>query len=88
MPHFSGGTTHAMPAPARPKIYHITHMDNLPTIIGQGGLFSDARMIAAGGPVTAIGMASIKARRLDLRCAAIRAIRSASMSRSIFVLDR
>ena len=49
-----------MPAPARPKIYHITHMDNLPTIVGQGGLFSDARMIAAGGPVTAIGMASIK----------------------------
>lgn len=70
LPHFSGGTTHAMPAPARPKIYHITHMDNLPTIVGQGGLFSDARMIAAGGPVTAIGMASIKARRMGLpvRC--------------------
>ncbi|KAK0348152.1 hypothetical protein LTR94_038363, partial [Friedmanniomyces endolithicus] len=45
-------------------------MDNLPTIVGQGGLFSDARMIAAGGPVTAIGMASIKARRMGLpvRC--------------------
>lgn len=59
-----------MPAPADPKIYHITHLDNLAAVIAQGGLRSDAQMIAAGGPATAIGMASIKARRqqLPVRC--------------------
>lgn len=59
-----------MPAPARPKIYHITHVDNLANLITAGALQSDARMIAAGGPATTIGMASIKQRRLALpvRC--------------------
>lgn len=59
-----------MPAPAQPKIYHITHINNLASIIGAGGLRSDARMIADGAGVTAIGMASIKQRRLTLpvRC--------------------
>lgn len=39
-------------------------------MIARGGLFSDAQMIAAGGPQTAIGMATIKQRRLALpvRC--------------------
>ncbi len=55
-----------MPAPAHPKIYHITHVDNLPTIIADGALFSDAVMIARGGPAAAIGMSSIKERRLAL----------------------
>lgn len=59
-----------MPAPARPKIYHITHVDNLANLVAAGALQSDARMIASGGPATTIGMASIKERRLALpvRC--------------------
>lgn len=59
-----------MPAPARPKIYHITHVDNLANLVATGALLSDARMIASGGPATTIGMASIKERRLALpvRC--------------------
>jgi len=52
--------------PTQPKIYHITHVDNLPSIIGEGGLLSDATMIARGGPCKAIGMSSIKQRRLEL----------------------
>lgn len=52
--------------PVRPKIYHITHVDNLLSIVGDGHLVSDATMIARGGPATAIGMSSIKQRRLAL----------------------
>jgi len=52
--------------PAQPKIFHITHVDNLPRIIAAGGLVSDAAMIAAGGPAASIGMSSIKQRRLTL----------------------
>lgn len=52
--------------PAQPKIYHITHVDNLPSIIADGGLVSDAAMIERGGPTTAIGMSDIKQRRLGL----------------------
>jgi hypothetical protein len=54
------------PPPSRPKIYHITHVDNLPAIISDGGLISDAAMIARGGPATPIGMSKIKQRRLSL----------------------
>ena len=59
-----------MPAPANPKIYHITHIDNLANIVASGSLRGDAQMIAAGGPATSIGMSSIKRRRLALpvRC--------------------
>ena len=53
------------PPPARPKIYHITHMDNLPDIVADGGLVSDAEMIARGGPPAAIGMFTIKRRRVE-----------------------
>ena len=53
-----------MPAPADPKIYHIVHVDRLPSIIAAGGLLCDAE-IAARGPVgTTIGMNDIKQRRL------------------------
>ena len=55
-----------MSMPARPKIYHITHVDNLPGIVGGGGLLSDRRIIEAGGPAVAIGMSRIKHRRLNL----------------------
>jgi len=50
--------------PSRPKLYHITHVDNLPAIVKDGGLVSDAEMIARGGPAQAIGMSSIKRRRI------------------------
>jgi ssDNA thymidine ADP-ribosyltransferase, DarT len=55
---------------ARPKLYHITHVDNLPAILAEGGLCSDAVMAARGGPAAAIGMGQIKERRLVLpvRC--------------------
>lgn len=52
--------------PATPRIYHITHVDNLPGIIQSGAILSDSAMIAGGAPVANIGMSSIKARRLTL----------------------
>lgn len=51
--------------PARPKIYHITHVDNLRGIVNDGALLSDAEMIVRGGPSQAIGMSSIKRRRVE-----------------------
>jgi hypothetical protein len=55
------------PPPDRPKIYHITHVENLWAIAGQEELSSDARVAARGGPPTTIGMSTIKLRRLGLR---------------------
>jgi hypothetical protein len=52
--------------PAEPKIYHITHVENLPSILAAGGLRSDADMLKQGGPAASIGMGSIKQRRLKL----------------------
>ena len=52
--------------PARPKIYHITHVNNLGSIVREGELVSDATMIARGGPNAPIGMSTIKIRRLSL----------------------
>lgn len=54
------------PPPPNPKIYHITHMSNLPSIIAGNGLVSDAVMIAQGGPAQSVGMSDIKTRRLTL----------------------
>ena len=54
------------PPPPNPRIYHITHVDNLPAIIAAGGLISDAAMTTRGGPACTIGMADIKQRRLSL----------------------
>jgi hypothetical protein len=51
--------------PARPKLYHITHVDNLRKIAADGELLSDAAMIARGGPVQAVGMSGIKRRRVE-----------------------
>ena len=54
-----------MPVPADPKIYHIVHVDRLPSIIADGGLLCDAA-IAERAPVgTTIGMNDIKQRRLS-----------------------
>ena len=55
-----------MNPPLKPKIYHITHVKNLPSILARGGLFSDAQMNIHGGPATAVGMSTIKQRRLTL----------------------
>jgi hypothetical protein len=52
--------------PARPQIFHITHVDNLRSIVAAGELLSDAAMIARGGPLAGIGMSTIKQRRLAL----------------------
>jgi len=51
--------------PDRPKIYHITHADNLARIVADGWLVSDREMLVRGGPDQAIGMSSIKQRRVD-----------------------
>jgi hypothetical protein len=50
--------------PARPLAYHITHVDNLSRVLADGGLLSDAIVVARGGPAVAIGMSTIKERRL------------------------
>jgi ssDNA thymidine ADP-ribosyltransferase, DarT len=55
-----------MPIPTPPLIYHITHVDNLPPILTDGGLFSDRVMAERGGPSVTVGMSSIKLRRLTL----------------------
>ncbi len=52
--------------PIAPKLYHITHVDNLPSIVADGALWSDATLIANGGPAASIGMRNIKNRRLGL----------------------
>jgi hypothetical protein len=57
--------------PPNPSIFHITHVDNLPAILGAGGLLSDAVIIQQGGPAQTIGMSTIKQRRvqvLDVPC--------------------
>lgn len=52
--------------PNNPKIYHITHVENLAQIVAEGHLFSDAVINGRGGPQATIGMTSIKQRRLSL----------------------
>jgi len=58
------------PEPARPKIYHITHVDTLARIVADGMLLSDREITRRGGPAVVIGMSTIKARRfvLPVRC--------------------
>lgn len=51
--------------PPQPKVYHIAHVDRLPSIVATDGLLSNAmvRAWALGG--TMIGMNHIKQRRLS-----------------------
>lgn len=50
--------------PARPKVYHIVHVDRLPSIVADDCLWCDAE-VALGAPSgTTIGMSGIKQRRL------------------------
>jgi hypothetical protein len=55
-----------LPPPAQPQIYHIVHVDKLPSIIADGCLWSDAVIAGGAHPGTTIGMGTIKARRLTL----------------------
>jgi hypothetical protein len=47
-----------------PELFHITHVDNLPSILTDGGLHCDAVMAGRQGGVR-IGDPAIKSRRLD-----------------------
>jgi hypothetical protein len=49
-----------------PKIYHITHVQNLPSILIAGCISSDARRIEHNLAHTNVGMTRIKERRLAL----------------------
>lgn len=51
--------------PADPLIYHITHVDNVPGILREGGLWSDAQRIARVLTSTNIAHVHIKQRRLN-----------------------
>jgi hypothetical protein len=55
-----------MPRPAHPKIYHIVHVDCLPSIIADGRLDCDSIMVQRRNTGTRIGMNDIKERRLRL----------------------
>ncbi len=51
--------------PSRPRIYHITHVENLGQIGAEGALLSDRRMLESRGPSHGIGMKEIKRRRIE-----------------------
>jgi ssDNA thymidine ADP-ribosyltransferase, DarT len=51
--------------PSNPKIYHITHIDNLTNIAASMRLVSDATRIATELSCLLVGMSKIKQRRLD-----------------------
>jgi hypothetical protein len=55
-----------MTVPAQPKIYHIVHVDRLPSIIADGHVWCDAEIIRRSPPGTTVGMNHIKQRRLQL----------------------
>lgn len=54
-----------MTVPARPKLYHIAHVDRLPSIVADQCLWCDREVVRRAPPGTTIGMHSIKQRRLD-----------------------
>jgi len=53
-----------MAPPADPKIYHILHVDRLPSVILDGWLWCDAEIASRNPPGTTIGVGKIKQRRL------------------------
>lgn len=55
-----------MTVPAKPKIYHIVHVDRLASIIADDRLLCDASMLKRAASGTVIGMSGIKQRRLKL----------------------
>ncbi len=54
-----------MTQPAQPKIYHIVHVDRLPSILAATELLSDATVVAKVLGGTTVGMNHIKERRLN-----------------------
>lgn len=54
------------PPPLHPKIYHIVNVDRLSSIVNDGAIWCDSRIIAHPRPGTTIGMGQIKERRLQL----------------------
>jgi len=54
-----------MSIPAQPKIYHITHVRNLPLLLEAGRIWSDAKRLELGLSCTIVGMSEIKRRRLE-----------------------
>ncbi|MBW4481382.1 MAG: DUF4433 domain-containing protein [Tildeniella torsiva UHER 1998/13D] len=54
-----------MTVPAQPKIYHIVHVDRLPSIIADACLWCDAEVLRRSSVGTTIGMSKIKQRRLN-----------------------
>ncbi len=53
-----------MLVPTQPKVYHIVHVDRLASIVSDGYLWSDSGMDQTRDTGTAIGISSIKRRRL------------------------
>lgn len=53
--------------PDKVRIYHIVHLDRLPSIIGDGFLWSDAETRRRVSPGTTVGMQEIKDRRMASR---------------------
>jgi len=51
--------------PKNPKVYHITHIDNLENILRNGVLWSDAKRLELGLDCEIVGMSEIKRRRLE-----------------------
>lgn len=54
----------AVLVPPQPKIYHIAHVDRLPSIMADGFLWCDAEVVRRAPAGTTIGMNNIKQRRL------------------------
>lgn len=52
-------------APKRPKIYHITHVNNLAQVVSAGRLWSDAKRKERQLDCEIVGMSTIKKRRLE-----------------------
>jgi len=52
--------------PLNPKVYHITHVENPPSILALDSISSDTRRTRQNLGNTNVGMAEIKARRLAL----------------------
>lgn len=55
-----------MSIPNKPKIYHIVHVDRLPSVIADGYLWCDRKIMERKPPGTTIGINKIKQRRLNL----------------------
>lgn len=53
------------PPPKSPRIYHITHVNNLASILDDGCIWSDAERIRRAPDARVVGMNDIKQRRLE-----------------------